>query len=90
MVIELDDEKPEKELDRHEMFRKMAEKLKDLAPPPAPGLNLDLDLKSIFIAAVGVAMCVGKSPLSINPPEIKKMAFTLGNRFFDPDGSFTE
>lgn len=94
MVIELvDDEEMEavleaEETKKHEHLKTIVSQLKSLPPPAAPGVNIDL--KSTFIALVGVAMCVGKSPLSINPSEVKKIAFTLGNKFFDPDGSLTK
>ena len=87
-MIDLDPDAKAEETPEHERLKKIVEQLKNLPPPQAPGVNLDL--QSIFVALVGVAMCVGKSPLSINPSEIKKMAFTLGNKFFDPDGSLAK
>ena len=90
MVIELDEEEKEENqpTTEHERLKTIVGNLRDLPAPKSPGVNVDL--KSIFIAAVGVAMCVGKSPLSINPSGVKKTAFTLGNRFFDSDGSLTK
>ena len=87
-MIELDPDAKTEETKEHDRLKTIVGQLKNLPPPAAPGVNLDL--RSIFIALVGAAMCVGKSPLSINPSEVKKIAFTLGNQFFDPDGSLTK
>jgi len=68
------------------------EKAKELitsmfAPAQSNDLAFQIDLKSLFTALVGAAMCVNKKHSNA---QIKTQAFDLANLFFKPDGTLND
>ena len=64
-----------------------AQRLMELfAKPAAQPVSFEINLKAVFTAAVGVALCNEK----LTDAEIKRRAFNLANLFFKPDGTLND
>jgi hypothetical protein len=76
---------PENMKDLVDRFR---EQLKVIAPPgPAP---MVFDLKSISVVLFTAAMCVGKPLDQIDSAWTARLAFSLANMLFKPNGDLND